>query len=288
MSGAVASPNLCDGGDLTNVGLLKHLHARFDAGELNTLAGESVLISINPIKKPPSDGPAMDSYVGQRLSSGQAEASGAPAPHAFAVAEEAFVQLCTSDADVAVMVIGESGAGKSHQARLLLQYWWWRAGTLLGGPSSSPLASRLAAITPLMHAFGCASTPQNPDSTRFCQLLRLHLARPRAARGAYSVVGAHLSTWLVERERIVGSAGSNFHILYAACSPGALAGAHADLVGARAEGESTPAAPRPPPDPAARTAPPARLSCPAHSPASALRVSLIRARTTPLRQTSSC
>lgn len=240
--GATASVNLCDCRDLTSRGLLSHLHARFDQGELHTLAGESVLIAFNPSRKQPSSGPPMDSYVGHRLSSGEAEAAGAPAPHAFALAEEAFVQLCTSDADVAVMVIGESGAGKSHQARLLLQYWCWRAGAPLGGPSPSPLASRLAAITPLMHAFGCASTPSNPDSTRFCQLLRLHLARPRAARGAYSVVGAHLSSWLLERERIVGSAGANFHILYAACSPGALADAHSDLVGARAEGESTPAA----------------------------------------------
>ena len=90
----------------------------------------------------------MESYIGSRLSS-----LGPTAPHAYAMAEEALQQLCESQADViAVVLTGESGAGKSRQAAQLLDFWCWRVG---GAATVSPC---LSAATTLFAALGCAPT----------------------------------------------------------------------------------------------------------------------------------
>ena len=123
-----AAADLSESETLDNQQLLDHLRTRYEASECCTVVGGAALLAINPHK--PLRARTMDSYVDTRLSS-------TVAPHAYALAEEAFQQVCEADAAVAVLLTGESGAGKSRQAQQLIDYWCWRADGGQPRPSGS-------------------------------------------------------------------------------------------------------------------------------------------------------
>lgn len=214
-NGHDAAADLSESETLDNQQLLDHLRTRYEASECCTVVGGAALLAINPHK--PLRARTMDSYVDTRLSS-------TVAPHAYALAEEAFQQVCEADAAVAVLLTGESGAGKSRQAQQLIDYWCWRADGCQPRPSGgASVTSCLAKVGTLLGAMGCAPTHVHSESSRFCHLLQLRLERPRAEAGAYRVVGAEAAAWLLEHQRVAGGRGANYRVMYAACSAPAVA-----------------------------------------------------------------
>ena len=106
---------------LSEAALLANLLTR-DALTLPYTTTGNVLTSINPCKPLPdlySVG-TMKQYVDRR--------PGACPPHLYAVAEQAYRNLCNTAGSQAIVVSGVSGAGKTEANKHIMQYLCWRAG----------------------------------------------------------------------------------------------------------------------------------------------------------------
>ncbi|KAK7253637.1 myosin-like protein [Aureococcus anophagefferens] len=175
--------------------LLHTLRARYLADEAYTRVG-TVLVAVNPLKAIPQ--PRMRAYAGA--------AFGSEAPHPYDLAELCFQRL-KSGAPQALVVAGESGAGKTETSKIVLAYLAWRGG---GGDAGASLSEALDAVAPALEAFGNAATSRNPNSSRFGKFLKLYFDGDGRLRGG------GLETYLLEVARVVRQAPgeSNYHALY--------------------------------------------------------------------------
>ena len=175
--------------------LLRNLRARYLADEAYTRVG-TVLVAVNPLKAIPQ--PRMRAYADAAFGSG--------APHPYDLAELCFQRL-KSGAPQALVVAGESGAGKTETSKIVLAYLAWRGG---GGDAGESLSAALDAVAPALEAFGNAATSRNPNSSRFGKFLKLYFDGDGRLRGG------GLETYLLEVARVVRQAPgeSNYHALY--------------------------------------------------------------------------
>ena len=223
-------PRLCDDNvaltHLNEPSLLENLRIRFEADsadrQLYTYTGHLLLVC-NPFEPMPhlySD-TVKERYKGRPI--------GAAPPHTFALADRAY-RLCVVDrADQAIVVIGESGAGKTETAKHILEYLAYmaqaRAGTLV---DVEQLALTIVHTTPVLEAFGNARTLRNNNSSRFGKFLKILFASGRG-----HILGADIQTYLLEKARVTApSQGERtYHAFYQV-----LAAAEADLpAGCRAD-----------------------------------------------------
>ncbi|XP_017462508.1 PREDICTED: unconventional myosin-VIIa-like, partial [Rhagoletis zephyria] len=107
--GSRASDGVADLTLISNIdegGINENLRVRYENQSIYTYAG-SILIAVNPYEELEIyEAEYQALYCGQRL--------GDLAPHVFAIAESAYRKLCTDDADQAIVISGESGAGKTE------------------------------------------------------------------------------------------------------------------------------------------------------------------------------
>ena len=145
--------------DSTNV--LKTLEARFNERSIYTKNG-SVLIAINPYQEVP----LYDQARLERYKSSMAIDK--EAPHIFAVAGAAHRNMISSGMNQAIVISGESGAGKTETARFVLQY------LRTVSNATDDLEKRIHGSQPITEAFGCAKTLRNDNSSRFGKFLMLN------------------------------------------------------------------------------------------------------------------
>jgi len=178
---------------------MEHLHEPAMLENLKTRTYAyvgTVLVAMNPFQPEP-----------QPLKSDYIEATfGARKPHPYALAELAFQRLVGRDQSV--VVGGESGAGKTETARMVVDYLAERGGEDKGGS----LVDLVKALSPVLEALGNAATPRNPNSSRFGRYLKLNFDCRRR------LVGGTLETYLLEKSRVSkrnsGPGESNFHALH--------------------------------------------------------------------------
>lgn len=158
-------------------------------------------------------------------------------PHVYAIAEAAYEAMMTEEKRQAILISGESGAGKTESAKMVMQYLAHRAGPVSGGGKllsmgsgipplngnaqlSAPIEEQVLESNPLLEAFGNAKTARNDNSSRFGKFAEIDFD----AMGR--VTGASISTYLLERSRVVSirSPERSFHIFYQLC-----AGANSEL-----------------------------------------------------------
>ncbi|KAM6953389.1 myosin-IIIa [Aplochiton taeniatus] len=126
-------------------------------------------------------------------------------PHIFAVADIAYQSMVSYNTDQCIVISGESGAGKTESAHLLVQQL-----TALGKANNRTLQEKILLVNNLVEAFGNACTAINDNSSRFGKYLEMKFT----AGG--SVVGAQISEYLLEKSRVIHQAAGerNFHIFY--------------------------------------------------------------------------
>ena len=198
--------------------LLHSTRVRNDFGATYTWVGASQLLSVNPCQPVDGGEDVMQFYRNRTREVGEAE------PHAYAVAEAACARLHRQQR-VAILVSGESGAGKTEASRLVMQYLVWRGGhsesrLSLSHAASNAHAAKLRegvlASTTVLESLGNARMIANANSSRFGKHVLLMIEPAATAESPITVRGAHLECFLLERCRLttIAPGERNFHALY--------------------------------------------------------------------------
>ncbi|KAF7294483.1 Myosin motor domain-containing protein [Mycena kentingensis (nom. inval.)] len=188
--------------------VLHGVQARYAQRKIYTYSG-IVLLAVNPFEPVPLYTPEIvKSYIGRMR--GELE------PHLFAVAEDAFAAMSLDGKGQTIIVSGESGAGKTESAKLVMRY--------IAAPKTpdmnldknsfiegtSLVEQQIQATNPILEAFGNAKTTRNDNSSRFGKYIQLLFDTNR------HIVGARVRTYLLERSRLSYQALTerNYHVFY--------------------------------------------------------------------------
>eukprot|EP00929_Paragymnodinium_shiwhaense_P096392 TRINITY_DN5796_c0_g1_i2.p1 TRINITY_DN5796_c0_g1~~TRINITY_DN5796_c0_g1_i2.p1 ORF type:complete len:1442 (-),score=353.43 TRINITY_DN5796_c0_g1_i2:80-4405(-) len=180
--------------DFNDEELLRSLWNRYERKEIYTWVG-NVLVSVNPYR---DVGAFKQEKMAQYLSSRIPKA-----PHLFATVRAA---LAAPGNRHAILITGESGAGKTEATRAVLSFLAMRQDA-----SHAEVRDRLLQSTPVLEAFGNASTRQNANSSRFGKFIEVYL------NAQNEVLGATLQPYMLEASRVSGSLPTGehtYHIFY--------------------------------------------------------------------------
>uniref|UniRef100_A0A8B9LVB4 Myosin IIIB n=1 Tax=Astyanax mexicanus TaxID=7994 RepID=A0A8B9LVB4_ASTMX len=187
----------CPDDDLVNLEVLDeetiilHLQKRYGDLQIYTYVGD-ILIALNPFQNLSIYSPLY--HGAKRLDN---------PPHIFATADAAYQGMVTFCKDQCIIISGESGAGKTESAHLIVQHL-----TFLGKANNRTLREKILQVNPLVEAFGNACTAINDNSSRFGKYLEMKFTPTGAVMGAkISDVPSSLAHSALEREK-------NFHIFY--------------------------------------------------------------------------
>ncbi|XP_053139460.1 myosin-IIIb isoform X5 [Hemicordylus capensis] len=177
--------------------IIHQLQKRYADLQIYTYVGD-ILIALNPFQNLSIYSPQFSKlYHGVKRSSNP--------PHIFASADAAYQGMVTFNKDQCIIISGESGAGKTESAHLIVQHL-----TFLGKANNRALREKILQVNPLVEAFGNACTAINDNSSRFGKYLEM-MFTPTGA-----VMGAKISEYLLEKSRVIKQAvgEKNFHIFY--------------------------------------------------------------------------
>ncbi|CAG5130111.1 unnamed protein product, partial [Candidula unifasciata] len=178
--------------------IVEQLSNRYAQDEIYTYIGD-ILLAVNPFVSLPI---YTDEYVKRYMHAMKADNP----PHIFAVADQSYQMMMHNATNQCIVISGESGAGKTESANLLVQQL-----TQLGKAPNRTLEDRILQVNPLMEAFGNAKTIINDNSSRFGKYLEMFFTSSSG-----TVVGAKITEYLLEKSRVINQAPGeqNFHIFY--------------------------------------------------------------------------
>ncbi|KFA62623.1 hypothetical protein S40285_05165 [Stachybotrys chlorohalonatus IBT 40285] len=205
-----ASDDLTNLSHLNEPAVLQAIRLRYLQKEIYTYSG-IVLIATNPFAR-------VDSlYVPGMVQVYAGRQRATQAPHLFAIAEEAFIDMVRDGKNQTIVVSGESGAGKTVSAKYIMRYFATRespdnpgARAKRGPEAMSKTEEQILATNPIMEAFGNAKTTRNDNSSRFGKYIEIMFD------DSTNIIGAKIRTYLLERSRLVFQPlkERNYHIFY--------------------------------------------------------------------------
>ena len=133
-------------------------------------------------------------------------------PHCFDITMHSIFDLLTKAKNQALVISGESGAGKTECAKLCMKfiaYYFGKKGE--EGKKEENLEDKILACNPVLEAFGNAKTVRNDNSSRFGKYIKIFVKIETK-----QIVGAYMETYLLEKSRVVSLAPGerNYHIFY--------------------------------------------------------------------------
>ncbi|XP_071946563.1 unconventional myosin-XVIIIa-like isoform X2 [Antedon mediterranea] len=146
---------------LNESGVLHTLRQRYASNLIHTFSGRNLLV-INPMHSLP----IYSDKVLQMFKGCKPEDM---PPHIYATAQTAYKNMLTSRMDQSIIFMGQSGSGKSTNAKHVISYLANAAGTV----NNVVTADKMQAVSTLLEAFGNARTIQNSNATRFAQVTSL-------------------------------------------------------------------------------------------------------------------
>ncbi|CAL0318531.1 unnamed protein product [Lupinus luteus] len=102
-------------------GVLQNLQVRYDVNEIYTYTG-NILIAVNPFRRLPH------LYANETMARYKGAGIGEHSPHPFAIADSAYRRMINDGASQAILVSGESGAGKTESTKMLMHYLAYMGG----------------------------------------------------------------------------------------------------------------------------------------------------------------
>ncbi|XP_023342527.1 unconventional myosin-Ie [Eurytemora carolleeae] len=185
-------------GEISDKSICENLEKRYRDNWIFTYIGP-VLISVNPFKN-------MSYFTQKEVDMYQGAAQYENPPHIYAIADNMYRHLTTDNENQCVMISGESGAGKTVNAKYILDYINTVSG---GGDRSTHVKDVVKYSNPLLEAFGNAKTLRNNNSSRFGKYIEIFFNSGQPA-------GGEVSNFLLEKSRVVlqNPGERNFHIFY--------------------------------------------------------------------------
>ncbi|XP_042377974.1 myosin-6-like isoform X3 [Zingiber officinale] len=186
-------------------GVLLNLKSRFMMNEIYTYTG-NILIAMNPFQRLPHlySTHMMEQYKGADF--------GELAPHPFAIADAAYRRMMIDGISQAILVSGESGAGKTESTKMLMRFLAHMGGKVATDARS--VEQQILESNPVLEAFGNAKTVRNNNSSRFGKFVEIQF--DEKAR----ISGAAVRTYLLERSRVcqISDPERNYHCFYMLCA----------------------------------------------------------------------
>eukprot|EP01012_Entosiphon_sulcatum_P014773 TRINITY_DN1978_c0_g1_i1.p1 TRINITY_DN1978_c0_g1~~TRINITY_DN1978_c0_g1_i1.p1 ORF type:complete len:1125 (+),score=190.79 TRINITY_DN1978_c0_g1_i1:31-3405(+) len=138
-------------------------------------------------------------------------------PHSWATAHNTYYEMRSTGENQCVLISGESGAGKTEAAKIVMRYLGRLSSRqVAGGPKEEAelVGKRIQQASPILEAFGNAKTVRNDNSSRFGKFMKVQFD----ANG--SLVGAYTIKYLLEKSRIVTAAKDErvYHSFYQLCA----------------------------------------------------------------------
>ncbi|XP_019462256.1 PREDICTED: myosin-7-like isoform X14 [Lupinus angustifolius] len=186
-------------------GVLQNLQVRYDVNEIYTYTG-NILIAVNPFRRLPH------LYANETMARYKGAGIGEHSPHPFAIADSAYRRMINDGASQAILVSGESGAGKTESTKMLMHYLAYMGGRAVTEGRS--VEQQVLESNPVLEAFGNAKTVRNNNSSRFGKFVEIQFDQ----KGRIS--GAAIRTYLLERSRVcqVSDPERNYHCFYMLCA----------------------------------------------------------------------
>eukprot|EP00929_Paragymnodinium_shiwhaense_P007738 TRINITY_DN111650_c0_g1_i1.p1 TRINITY_DN111650_c0_g1~~TRINITY_DN111650_c0_g1_i1.p1 ORF type:complete len:1685 (+),score=409.16 TRINITY_DN111650_c0_g1_i1:39-5057(+) len=191
--------NVCALEEVCPAALLHTVRARF-ARQLVYTRVSRILIAVNPFKM-------LNIYSSRDVDnySKGMDSMDLP-PHIFGIGLDAVNGLRKTDSSQAVLISGESGAGKTESTKLVLRYVSEAIGSSGGG-----IQDKVTQTNPVLEAFGNAMTVRNNNSSRFGKWLEMGCERQ-----SMKLVDCSVTDYLLELTRVCvpGEKERNYHIFF--------------------------------------------------------------------------
>jgi len=186
---------------LDDANILENLRRRYYQDDIYTYTA-NVLLAVNPYKMIPG------LYSPETVAEYRGKPLGKLPPHPFAIADAAYRQLIRQKQNQALVISGESGAGKTETAKMTMHYITQASRT--GAEAGGKIQEKIINSNPILESFGNASTVRNQNSSRFGKYNEMFF--DPVGRLMY----AGIRTYLLESSRVVGqqSGERNFHVFY--------------------------------------------------------------------------
>ena len=194
---------------LNDASVFWNLKTRYQAKMIHTYSGLFVVV-VNPYKRYPLyTHRVCKIYLGKRRNE-------CP-PHLWAIAECAYRNMLQNKKDNAMLITGESGAGKTENTKKVITYLAMVA-TGSGSKSAEKkvsLEDQIVATNPILESYGNAKTARNDNSSRFGKFIRIHFT----ASG--KLAGCDIVSYLLEKSRITEQQDveRSYHIFYQLIQP---------------------------------------------------------------------
>merc|ERR1719262_1616242 len=117
-------------------------------------------------------------------------------PHLWAIAEGAYRGMLQNKKDQAMLITGESGAGKTENTKKVITYLAIVAASSKKSEKKVSLEDQIVATNPILESYGNAKTARNDNSSRFGKFIRIHF------NAAGKLAGCDIVSYLLEKSRI--------------------------------------------------------------------------------------
>merc|ERR1712227_548091 len=192
---------------LNDASVFWNLKVRFQAKLIYTYSGLFCIV-VNPYKRYPIyTGTVVKMYLGKRRNE--------VPPHLWAITETAYRNMLTNAKDQAMLITGESGAGKTENTKKVIAYLAQVAASGKKKEKKVSLEDQIVATNPILESYGNAKTSRNDNSSRFGKFIRIHF------NGAGKLAGCDIESYLLEKSRITQQqeVERSYHIFYQLLQP---------------------------------------------------------------------
>merc|ERR1719507_1039165 len=192
---------------LNDASVFWNLKVRFQAKMIYTYSGLFCIV-VNPYKRYPIyTNTVVKMYLGKRRNE--------VPPHLWAITETAYSNMKTNTKDQAMLITGESGAGKTENTKKVISYLATVAASGKKTGKKVSLEDQIVATNPILESYGNAKTARNDNSSRFGKFIRIHFTN------SGKLCGCDIVSYLLEKSRITEQqqVERSYHIFYQLFQP---------------------------------------------------------------------
>ena len=192
---------------LNDASVFHNLKARYQCKMIYTYSGLFCVV-VNPYKRYPIYTPTVVKlYLGKRRNE--------VPPHLWAITETAYRNMLQNSKDQAMLITGESGAGKTENTKKVISYLAMVAASGKKSAKKVSLEDQIVATNPILESYGNAKTSRNDNSSRFGKFIRIHFT------AAGKLAGCDIESYLLEKSRITQQqeVERSYHMFYQLLQP---------------------------------------------------------------------